>query len=68
VNWQGLYPGTALLTDSPTARQWATAIGIDFHEVRIQTNAHDLTLIFSDLQVQERPAGSQQPDHKFPIQ
>lgn len=68
MNWQVLYPGAALITDSPAARQWATAIGIDFHEVRIQTNAHDLTLIFSDLQVQERPAGSQQPDHKFPIE
>jgi hypothetical protein len=68
VSWQCLYPGATLITDSSTARQWATAVGIDFHEVRIQTNAHHLTLIFSDLQVQQLPARSQPPDHKFPIQ
>ncbi|MEU0568558.1 hypothetical protein ABZ297_24690 [Nonomuraea sp. NPDC005983] len=68
VNWQMLYPGATLIADSPTARSWAAAIGIDFHEVRIQTNAHDLTLIFSDLRIEELPPESQGPDHKFPIQ
>lgn len=64
VNWQLLYPGATHITDSPTARQWTKTIGIDFHEVRVQTNAHDLTLIFSDLQVQERSAQSRSPDYK----
>jgi hypothetical protein len=68
VNWQLLYPGATLIADSPVARRWATAVGIDFHEVRIQANAHDLALIFSDLQVQQLPAGPRPPDHKFPIQ
>ncbi|MEU4534420.1 hypothetical protein AB0G15_06105 [Streptosporangium sp. NPDC023825] len=68
VNWQLLYPGATLVADSPTARDWAAAIGIDFHEVRIQTNAHDLTLIFSDLQIEELPSEWQGPDYKFPIQ
>lgn len=68
VNRQLLYPGATLITDSPTAHQWTKTIGIDFHEVRIQTNAHDLTLVFSDLHVQERPARSRSPDYKFPIQ
>ena len=39
------------------------AIGIDFHEVRIETNAHDLTLVFSDLRIEEDPSRSQGPDH-----
>ncbi|MGA4994964.1 hypothetical protein [Nonomuraea bangladeshensis] len=68
VNRQDLYPGATLITDSPTARNWAAAVGIDFHEVRIQANAHDLTLIFSDLQIEELPPEWQGPDHKFPIQ
>ncbi|MEZ7127711.1 hypothetical protein ACBR40_20475 [Nonomuraea sp. AD125B] len=55
VNWQALYPGVTLITDSPTARSWAAAIGIDFHEVRIETNVHDLTLVFSDLTIEELP-------------
>lgn len=57
VNWQVLYPGATLITDSPTARRWAAEVGIDFHEVRVQTNAHDLTLVFSDLRVREHPIG-----------
>ncbi|MFG1823816.1 hypothetical protein ACGFIJ_15140 [Microbispora bryophytorum] len=62
VNWQRLYPGATLIADSPTARDWSAAIGIDFHEVRIKTNAHDLTLVFSDLQIEEllpAPRGSE---------
>jgi hypothetical protein len=39
------------------ARRWATALGIDFHEVRIQTNAHDLALVFSELHVEELEQG-----------
>ncbi|GAA0385807.1 hypothetical protein, partial [Acrocarpospora corrugata] len=68
VNWQLLYPGGTLVANSPTARDWSAALGIDFHEVRFQTNAHDLTLVFSDLGIQELPSESQGPEHKFPIQ
>jgi hypothetical protein len=46
------YPGATLVADSPIARDWATAVGIDFHKVRIETDAHDLTLVFSDLRVE----------------
>jgi hypothetical protein len=52
-----LYPGAGLLPESEAARRWSKAVGIDFHEVRIETNAHDLTLIFSDLQVSEVQVG-----------
>ncbi|TKK80637.1 hypothetical protein FDA94_35895 [Herbidospora galbida] len=67
VDWQLLYPGATLVTDSPTAQRWAAAVGIDFHEVRIQTNAHDLTLVFSDLKIEELPSEWQGPGHKLPI-
>ncbi|WP_225884829.1 hypothetical protein [Streptomyces sp. fd1-xmd] len=33
------------------------AVGIDFHEVHIETDAHDPTLLFSDLEVSEVPVG-----------
>lgn len=36
---------------------WAQAVGIDFHEVCIETSAHRLTLLFSDLQVSEVRSG-----------
>ncbi|ALV35988.1 hypothetical protein [Streptomyces sp. CdTB01] len=57
VKWQPLCPGATVVPGSEAAARWARAIGIDFHEVRIETNAHDLTLVFSDLQVSEVPLG-----------
>lgn len=57
VKWHALYPGATILPGSETARRWTQAVGIDFHEVRIETNAHSLTLVFSDLQVSEIPVG-----------
>ncbi|MGW0853781.1 YxiG-like protein [Streptomyces sp. NPDC002690] len=42
---------------SDATRRWTEAVGIDFHEVRMETNAHDLTLLFSDLEVCEVPVG-----------
>lgn len=57
VKWHGLYPGARLLPESEPARRWKEAVGIDFHEVRIATDAQRLTLVFSDLQVSEVPTG-----------
>ncbi|MFD3874491.1 hypothetical protein [Streptomyces sp. NPDC058623] len=57
VKWHDLYPGAKLLPESEATRRWSKAVGIDFHEVRVETNAHNLTLVFSDLQVSEVPVG-----------
>ncbi|MEU2296874.1 YxiG-like protein [Streptomyces antibioticus] len=55
VKWHCLYPGATVLPASEAGRRWSEALGIDFHEVRMETNAHTLTLVFSDLQVSELP-------------
>ena len=57
VRWQVLYPGLQLVHDSTEAPIWARDIGIPFHEAVMQTNGHDLCLIFSDLVVSEVRAG-----------
>lgn len=57
VKWHCLYPGGRIVSDSARAAAWAEAIGIDFHEVSLSTNAHELTLVFSDLQVSELDPG-----------
>ncbi|MFF7725799.1 hypothetical protein [Streptomyces sp. NPDC008001] len=57
VKWPSLYPGARLLPGSEATRRWSNALGVDFHEVRMETNAHNLTLLFSDLQVSEVPVG-----------
>ncbi|MFF1414506.1 hypothetical protein ACFVX6_32805 [Streptomyces sp. NPDC058289] len=56
VKWANLTCSQVLL-ESEAAGQWSRAVGIDFHEVLVDTNAHSLTLIFSDLRISEVPIG-----------
>lgn len=51
VNWSQLYPGWEIITPSKKASEWTERIGIDFHEVSIQSNSFNITLIFSELVV-----------------
>ena len=73
VKWQVLYPGMKLVPDSAEARRWSRELGLPFHEAAIETNGHNLSLVFSDLTVQAAepgrapfvvPAGG--PDFKIP--
>jgi hypothetical protein len=57
VKCHSLYPGATILPESETTRRWARNVGIDFHEVRLETNAHSLSLVFSDLHVSVLPPG-----------
>nr|WP_063898582.1 hypothetical protein [Streptomyces sp. IMTB 1903] len=50
--------GAELRPRSEAARRWSKAVGIDFHEVHIETDAHDPTLLFSDLEVSEARSGT----------
>ena len=57
VNWQPLYPEFGVVADSARARTWSEALGTDFHEVHMESNAHDVTLVFADLTVTEVDVG-----------
>jgi hypothetical protein len=57
VNWQPLYPGFEVVPDSGRARMWREAMGTDFHEVRMESNAHEISLVFADLRVTEVDEG-----------
>lgn len=50
---QELYPGPHIVKDSARARQWTESSGIRFHEVNIEANAHRISIVFSELSVQE---------------
>lgn len=74
VKWQGLYPGMKLMPESDETREWAALLGRPFHEVLIETNGHNLTLVFSDLRVSVVEPGSAPfvvprpgADGKFPL-
>jgi hypothetical protein len=74
VKWQVLYPGMKLVLDSADARQWSQELGLPFYEAIIETNGHNICLVFSDLAVDTIqpghvpfvvPAGG--PDFKIPL-
>jgi hypothetical protein len=63
-----------LVLTSADADEWSRHIDIPFYEATIETNAHNLSLIFADLAVDRADIGdtpfvvaSDGPDHKFPI-
>lgn len=73
VKWQALYPGARVIAESAAARRWSAAVGIEFHEVLVETNGHNLSLVFSGLQRSEVAPGftpfsvpPDGPDWKFP--
>ena len=53
VCYQLAYPGPTYVENSELARQWSSKLGKEMHEVRIETNCHDIGLIFHDLIVRE---------------
>jgi hypothetical protein len=74
VRWQMLYPGMTLIDESAEAQRWRDELGLPFHEVTIETNGHNISLIFSDLVVDVVSRGhapfvvaEDGPEFKFPI-
>lgn len=51
AKWQVLYPGMKLLDDSPEAKRWSRFLDRPFHEASIEMNGHNISLVFSDLEV-----------------
>jgi hypothetical protein len=57
VQTQELYPGPKVIENSVRARKWTNGVGIPFHEVDIEANAHRINLIFAYLSVEEVKVG-----------
>jgi hypothetical protein len=51
VKWQNLYPGMRLVEESADAQRWSRDLDLSFHEATIETNGHDISLVFADLMV-----------------
>ncbi len=74
VKWQVLYPGMKLVLDSADAGLWSRELGLPFYEATIETNGHNVSMVFSDLTVHAVDAGYAPfvvpeggPDFKIPI-
>lgn len=57
VQGQELYPGATVVRESARAKAWSEKTGIPFFEVQVRANAHELTLVFSNLTVEQVSAG-----------
>jgi hypothetical protein len=57
VRWQALFPGAKLLPGTAETDAWATRVGLPFHEAVIETNGHNISLVFSDLSVDQVDPG-----------
>ena len=57
VNDMAAYPGARHVPDSPRAAEWSRRLARPMHEVRIETNAHDIELVFHGLDVQRTARG-----------
>lgn len=51
VNSSRLYPGWELVADSPAAAEWSRRLGLEFHEVVVETDAYVIRLVFRTLSV-----------------
>jgi hypothetical protein len=54
VNWSVLDPGWRLVESSERAARWSQEVGLDFHEVHINSNAYAIVLVFADLTITRR--------------
>ena len=54
------YPGATYVENSAAAQEWAARLGKSMHEVLIETNGHNLRLIFHDLSVRELKEGDEE--------
>ena len=57
VRGQEMYPGASLVQGSERARTWTEHVGVPFFEARIEANAQVISLVFSDLSVEDIAAG-----------
>lgn len=68
VEWALAYPGMSYVGQSERARRWTEGVGREMHEVRIESNALDLTLVFHDLRVDQLAIGDPAPGALDPIE
>jgi hypothetical protein len=63
-----------LVGDSTDAQRWSRELGLPFHEAAIETNGHNISLVFADLVVDVVATGYAPfvvrdggPDFKIPL-
>jgi hypothetical protein len=60
VCYSDAYPGASYIDNSALAQEWSRRLNKPMHEVRIETNGHNLALVFHDLIVKELSQGDEE--------
>jgi hypothetical protein len=53
VKWSQMYPGWKRNAASQRAAAWSEQVGLEFHEVVVETNAFLITLVFASLHIEQ---------------
>lgn len=53
VKWSLMYPGWKRHAASQRAAAWSEHVGLEFHEVVVETNAFLITLVFASLHIKQ---------------
>ena len=67
VCWMLAYPGLAYVSGSAAARDWGERLGHQMHEVFIETNGHNIRLIFHDVGITKIAHGDAQTGDLIPL-
>jgi hypothetical protein len=57
VEWAEAGPGMSYVENSQRVQHWTELLAHEMHEVRIESNALDLTLVFHDLRIDQLAVG-----------
>ena len=67
VCYSDAYPGLTYVEGSPLAKEWSERFERPMHEVRIETNGHNLTIIFHDVSIRKIAQGNPDSDLLHPL-
>ena len=57
VGDQNLYPAMSQVLPSEGAATWAASVEIEFHEIRVETEARTISVVFSELETSDVQVG-----------
>ena len=67
VCWSNAYPGLTYIEGSELAHEWSERMGNPMHEVTIETNSHNLRLVFHDVVIKEIAVGNPETNELKPV-
>jgi len=68
VCYSAVYPGLTYVEGSHLAHEWSERLGKPMHEVFIETNGHNIQLVFHDIKIDKIAQGNPETKEITPIE